>query len=130
VLMGSALGDLEASAQAGEAGAAAAGAAAAGVGTSLAAAGLNTVLSGVTGTTITTRVDTSVAQNPRPEVAIRLSDSVTAEVAYSTGLPAPGQNPDRVLVTIDWHFRESWSLSTTVGDKGSSVIDVIWQYRY
>lgn len=125
VLMGSTMSDLELSAQQGEAGAAAAG-----VGTSLAAAGLNTVLSGVTGTTITTRVDTSVAQNPRPEVAIRLSDSVTAEVAYSTGLPAPGQNPDRVLVTLGWHFRESWSLSTTVGDKGSSVVDVIWQYRY
>lgn len=125
VLMGSTMSDIELSAQQGEAGAAAAG-----VGTSLAAAGLNTVLSGVTGTTITTRVDTSVAQNPRPEVAIRLSDSVTAEVAYSTGLPAPGQNPDRVLVTLGWHFRESWSLSTTVGDKGSSVIDVIWQYRY
>lgn len=106
------------------------GSAAAGVGSSLAAAGVGRVLSGVTGATITTRVDTSVAQNPRPEVAIRLSDSVTAQVAYSTGLPTPGQNPDRVLVTLGWHFRERWSLSTTVGDKGSSVVDVIWQYRY
>lgn len=125
VLMGSIATDLEAGSQQSETGSAAAG-----VGTSLATLGLNRVLSGVTGTSITTRVDTTVAQNPRPEVAIRLSDSVTAEVAYSTGLPAPGQNPDRVLVTLGWHFRQRWSLSTTVGDKGSSIVDVIWQYRY
>lgn len=105
------------------------GAQAAGIGGSVATAGLNRVLSGTTGAAITTRVDTSVAQNPKPEVAVQLSKNVTAEVAYALGTAVLGQN-DRVLVTVGWHFRQRWSLSTTVGDRGTSLLDLIWQYRY
>jgi translocation and assembly module TamB len=91
--------------------------------------GVNQVISSVSPVDITTRVDTSQAQNPTPEVAVQLSRKVTAEVSYRTR-SLPGEKPDRVLLTLDWRFLRNWSIATTVGDAGSSVLDLIWQYRY
>jgi hypothetical protein len=82
---------------------------------------------------VTPGVSTRVAadqQNPTPEVAIQLGPKVTAQVSYRTRVPTPGEQPDRVLLTVDWRFRHDWSIGTTVGDRGSSVLDLIWQYRY
>jgi translocation and assembly module TamB len=78
---------------------------------------------------VTTRVATD-QQSPTPEVAIQLGPKVTAQVSYRTKVPTPGEQPDRVLLTVDWNFRHNWSIGTTVGDRGSSVLDLIWQYRY
>ena len=113
---------------------------AAGLGGSVATLGLNEALAGVSrDLEISTRVDTSVAQNPRPEVAVAVSRNVSATLGYATGVPVPGQNPDRVLLDIDWRFltrRDArgnpsvWSLSTIVGDQGSTVLDLVWQHRY
>jgi translocation and assembly module TamB len=75
-------------------------------------------------------VDTSNAQNPRPEVGVQVARDVRVQVAYNLGLPAPGENPDRTLLVIDWRFLRKWSLSTTIGDRGSSIIDLLWQHRY
>ena len=82
---------------------------------------------------VTPGVSTRVAadeQSPTPEVAIQLGPKVTAEVSYRTRPPTPGEQPDRVLLTLDWNFRRNWSIGTTVGDRGSSVLDLIWRYRY
>jgi translocation and assembly module TamB len=78
---------------------------------------------------VSTRVDTS-AVNPRPEVEVRIARDIALQIAWVLGTPPPGSNPDRTLFTIDWQFFRRWSLETTVGDAGTSIADVIWQYGY
>jgi translocation and assembly module TamB len=90
---------------------------------------LNRVLSSVTPLDITTRV-ASDAQGVTPEVAVQITPHVTAQVSYRTRSPNPGEKPDRVFVTLDWRFRRNWSVVTTFGDQQSSMLDLIWQYRY
>jgi translocation and assembly module TamB len=90
---------------------------------------VNRVLASVTPLDITTRV-TSDTQSPTPEVAVRLSPRVSAQVSYRTRPPLVTEKQDRVLVTLDWRFRRNWSIATTVGDRGGSVLDLIWKYRY
>ncbi len=92
--------------------------------------GINKAISGVTSVDITTRLDTSESQNPRPELAVQVTKDVSATVAYNLGLPPPGQNPDRTQIILDYRFVRNWSLLTTFGDAGSSIVDLLWQYRY
>jgi hypothetical protein len=33
-------------------------------------------------------------------------------------------------VTLNWRFLRKWSLETTVGDAGTSILDLVWQHRY
>jgi translocation and assembly module TamB len=103
---------------------------AAGVAGGVLTQGLNEALSGITTLQIATRVDTSQATNPRPMVEVRLSNNVVTRVTVQTGLPAPGEPRDLTLVSFDWHFHPSWSLQTTVGDAGSTAIEVLWRHRY
>jgi translocation and assembly module TamB len=91
---------------------------------------LNTALTGITSLDVSTRLDTSNAANPRPEVEVRVSNTVTTRVTVNTGMPAPGETPDRTLLSVDWQFKPRWSLETTVGDQGSSRLDVLWRHRY
>jgi translocation and assembly module TamB len=78
---------------------------------------------------ISTRVDTSQA-TPRPEVEVQIARDLSVQVAWVLGVPPPGSNPDSTLFTLDWRFLRSWSLETTVGDAGTSILDLIWQHRY
>jgi translocation and assembly module TamB len=94
------------------------------------AQGVNKAISGLTSADVTTRVDTSDAGNPRPEVTVQLSKDVTARLGYKLGAPAPGENPDRTELTVDWRFIRDWSLSAGIGDAGSTAVDVLWRYRY
>jgi translocation and assembly module TamB len=77
----------------------------------------------------TTKIDTS-GTSPRPEVEVRIARDITLQVAWVLGVPPPGTNPDQTLVTLNWHFLRKWSLETTVGDAGTSIVDLIWQQRY
>lgn len=78
---------------------------------------------------ISTRVDTSQA-TPRPEVEIQIARDLSIQVAWVLGVPPPGSNPDSTLFTLDWRFLRSWTLETTVGDAGTSILDLLWQDRY
>ncbi|HEX3596556.1 MAG TPA: translocation/assembly module TamB domain-containing protein, partial [Polyangiaceae bacterium] len=103
---------------------------AASVGGGIATQGLNKALDDMTGLDITTRIDTSDSSNPRPELEVRVARDVTVAVSHVLGVPPPGTNPDLNYATIDWRFLRNWSVDTTVGDEGSSMLDLIWQYRY
>ncbi|APR81349.1 Hypothetical protein A7982_06696 [Minicystis rosea] len=94
------------------------------------AQGLNKALSSLTGTDITARIDTSAAGNPRPELEVQLSRNVSARIGYKLGVPAPGQNPDRTELTLDWRIIRNWSLTAVVGDQGSTSLDMMWRKRY
>ncbi len=99
------------------------------VGGGFVAEGLNQALSGIS-PYVTARITTNESNNPRPELAVQVSKTVSARVGYNLGLPAPGQNPDRTMLMLDWRFRRRWSMLTTVGDRGSSILDFIWHLRY
>jgi len=92
--------------------------------------GVNKIISGVTSADITTRVDSSEANSPRPEVAVQITKAVSARLGYKLGVPTPGDNPDRAQLTLDWRFVKNWSLETVVGDQGSTAVDVVWRLRY
>jgi len=79
---------------------------------------------------LATKVDTSQSNEyPRPEVELQVARDISLEVAWVLGLPPPGL-PDTTLVTFNWRFLRKWSLLTTVGNTGTSILDVVWQHRY
>jgi translocation and assembly module TamB len=77
---------------------------------------------------ISTKIDTSQV-NPRPEVAVQIARDISLQVAWVLGAP-PLTQPDLTFLTLDWRFLRKWSLETTVGDAGTSIVNVIWQHRY
>ena len=99
------------------------------VGGGVATKGLNAGLARLTDMDVQTRIDTS-DQSPRPELAVQVSRRVTAELAYVVAEPAPGKPPDRTFFTLDFRLGRRWSLATTFGDRGSSLLDLLWRYRY
>src|SRR6185295_8355266 len=84
--------------------------------------GLNKAISGITTADISTRVDTSKADSPRPELAVQITNHISARLGYKLGVPAPGENPDRTELTLDWRFIRNWSLVAVVGDQGSTAL--------
>jgi hypothetical protein len=92
--------------------------------------GLNKAFSGITAVDISTRVDTSDSNSPRPELAVQISKTVSARLSYKLGVPGPGENPDRTELSLDWRFIRNWSLVAVVGDQGSTSIDMVWRKRY
>jgi translocation and assembly module TamB len=78
---------------------------------------------------IATKIDTS-QPTPRPEVEVQIGRDLSLQVAAVLGIPPPGTNPDKYLFTIAWRFLRQWSLETTVGDQGTSILDAVWQHRY
>ncbi len=128
ILFGSPDGTFGATPKAGQA--ASAGLKAAGFAGGIVTQGLNKAIADLTSADITTRLDTSEADNPRPELAVQLSKKVSARLSYKLGVPAPGDNPDRTELTIGWRFVRNWSLEAVVGDQGSTALDVVWRMRY
>jgi translocation and assembly module TamB len=94
-----------------------------------AAQGLNRALSDITNLDVSARIDTSTGA-PRPELVLQLTPRVAAKVTQAIGEPTPGQSPDRTFLTAELRLASAWSLSTMVGDKGASALDLIWRRRY
>jgi translocation and assembly module TamB len=74
----------------------------------------------------TTKVDTSESSTPKPEVEVQIA----RDPSVVLGQPPPGVNPDRTLLTLDWRVLSRWSLSSTLGDAGTAIFDLLWQRRY
>ena len=51
-------------------------------------------------------------------------------LGLNLGTPSPGQPPDRTILQLEYRFLPQWRVRTTNGDKGSSILDFLWQYRY
>ena len=92
--------------------------------------GLSKGLDELTGLEVQTRIDTSSSANPRPEIEVQIAKDIAVQLGYVLGTPAPGTNPDRTWVTLEYRFKRRWSMETTFGDQGSSIVDLLWQYRY
>ncbi|WP_159397353.1 translocation/assembly module TamB domain-containing protein [Sorangium cellulosum] len=130
----------------------AAGGVAASVGSELAAAQFNALLSGIAPLRgLSTRFGTTSDGTLRTSLVYRLNDDLTAQATFqestapsaatgtsgATGLPpggAAGDSGTRTEITIDWRFDRHWTLRGTLGlderDTTSGVIDLLWQYRY
>ncbi|MGZ3453870.1 MAG: translocation/assembly module TamB domain-containing protein [Polyangiales bacterium] len=57
------------------------------------------------------------------------------EVAFNAGgsqmgPTSIGQTQPKTTFSVDWRFARMWSLMTTVGDTGATLVDLIWSYRY
>jgi translocation and assembly module TamB len=78
---------------------------------------------------LVTKIDTS-SSTPRPEVEIQIARDIAVQVAWVIGVPPPGQNSDSTLFTLKWRFLRKFQLETTVGDAGTTIMDVVWQHRY
>ena len=100
-----------------------------GVAGTTAAKGLNRALSDITDIDVSARIDTSTGA-ARPELVLQVSSRVAAKVTQALGEPSPGQSPDRTFLTLDLRLASTWSLSTMIGDRGASAVDLIWRKRY
>jgi translocation and assembly module TamB len=111
--------------------------AASGVAGSAASENVNQALGGVNsalqslgvGAQIATKLDTSEA-TPRPEVEVQIAQDLSFQIAWVLGVPPPGSNPDTTLFTLSWRFLQHWQAETTVGDAGTTILDLVWQHRY
>lgn len=102
------------------------------VGTGVASNVLNTLLDPVEvfGRRIETRVDTTTSRGTSLGVATEIRPRLWAQVDVYTGSQQNRQNTDLSALTLDWRFRQDWSLRTTVGDRGSSTLELLWTHRY
>ncbi len=99
------------------------------VGGGFAAQGLTEAMDDLTGIQATARIDTTHSDNPRPEVQLQIAKDISVQFAHVLGTP-PISEPDTNYATLDWRFRRQWSLETTFGDRGSAMVDAVWQKRY
>src|SRR5262249_41031614 len=99
--------------------------AAIGLGGGLVAQGLTEAIDDVTGIRAQARIDTTQANNPRPEIDFQIARNVSLELAHVIGDP-PVSQPDRNYATIDWRVSRMWSIETTFGDRGRALVDVVW----
>jgi hypothetical protein len=79
---------------------------------------------------VSTRIDSDDSGNARPEVVVQLSSSLSAQLGYNLVPPVPGKSPDRTLLTLELRLVAGHSLATTVGDKGTGIVDWTWRFRY
>jgi len=101
-----------------------------GMGGSFATQGLNKGIEDLAGTDrVTAHIDTTQSANPRPELEFQLARNLSFKLGHALGIP-PIDRPDRNFFIVDWRFRRNWTLETTFGDRGTSIFDGVWQYRY
>jgi len=79
---------------------------------------------------VAARVDTSQAASPKPEVELQIAKNISVQLAVVIGTPPPGVNPDTTLLTLNWRLLRSLTVATTVGNLGSSFVDMVWERRY
>ena len=91
--------------------------------------GLNLELRRLTSLDIRTQIGERQGE-PQPEVVVQVTPRLTAELAYRLETPTPGGAQDRTHLTLDLRLFRNWSLSATIGDAGSFVLDLLWRYRY
>ncbi len=103
--------------------------AAAGVAGGAATQPLNSALANMGLGGVSTRVDTS-ASTPRADVEVQIARSLSLQIAEVMGIPPPGTNPDTTLLTLSFRFAKSWAAQSTIGSAGTSIWDMVWQYRY
>jgi hypothetical protein len=99
------------------------------VGGAVATKGINNALRRYEGIDLSTRVRGEV-NNVRPELVVQITKSLSAQLGYNLEEPSPGKSPDRTLLTFELRLMGGSSLSLTAGDRGTTLFDWVWRYRY
>ncbi len=102
-----------------------------GVAGGVVAPGLNRALEQLAGGEVEIRANvgtTRFQQQSRPEIEVRRG-RVGVTVGYVVGVPSLVQ-PDTTLLTIDWQFLPRWSVAATRGNASTTILDVLYRYRY
>ena len=100
------------------------------VGGGVATQGFNQALSRFNAVDVSTRINSDDSGNARPEVVIQITSSLSAQLGYNLEAAAPGKSPDRTLLVLELRLVGGHALATTVGDKGTGLLDYTWRYRY
>lgn len=90
--------------------------------------GIGEALSKVTDVEVEATIESPDAQTTRPEVSARVSNNVTLEVGYN--IAPPTVKRDTILVSADVRLTQRWSFQLTEGDRQTTILDLLWQYRY
>ncbi|MEA2749958.1 MAG: translocation and assembly module TamB [Myxococcales bacterium] len=97
------------------------------VGTGLASSGLNQAL-GDLDEDFDLEQDHTSANRSRTKVGYRLRRNLKVQLGYASGFSQ--REPDTTFLFLEWQFVPKWSLIGTRGDKGTSILDVLFQHRY
>ena len=72
--------------------------------------------------------DKTGANRTRTKVGYRLRRNLKVQIGYAAGLSQ--REPDTTYLFLEWQFIPQWSLIGTRGDRGTSILDVLFQHRY
>ena len=100
---------------------------AAALGTGIASSGLNKAL-GELDEDLDLEQDRTSANRVRTKVGYRLRRNLKVQVGYASGFSQ--REPDTTYLFLEWQFVPKWSLIGTRGDRGTSILDVLFQHRY
>jgi autotransporter translocation and assembly factor TamB len=98
--------------------------AAAGVGSAVLSQGLNQILS-----QSIIPVRASISGTSSASATVDLTERLRVEYIRQFGTQY-GQQQDNNQFAFDWRFKPRWMLRTLVGDKGTTVLDLLWQRWY
>lgn len=92
-----------------------------------ATAGLNKAL-GELSDDIDLEQDQTSANRMRTKLGYRIRRNLKVQLGYATGVSQ--REPDTTYLFLEWQFAAKWSLLGTRGDRGTSILDMLWQHRY
>jgi hypothetical protein len=72
--------------------------------------------------------DRTSANRVRTKLGYRLRRNLKVEIGYASGFSL--REPDTTYLFLEWLFIPQWSLVGTRGDRGTSILDVLFQHRY
>lgn len=97
------------------------------VGTGIASSGLNKAL-GELDEDFDLEQDRTSANRVRTKLGYRLRRNLKVQLGYASGFSQ--REPDTTYLFVEWQFIPKWSLIGTRGDRGTSILDVLFQHRY
>jgi translocation and assembly module TamB len=98
------------------------------IGTGIVADDLNRVLSDID-ENLDIETDTLEGNRARTKLGRSFLDRrLKVQIGYAPG--SSYREPDSTYVFLNWQFVPKWSLVATRGDKGTSILDVLFQHRY
>jgi translocation and assembly module TamB len=97
------------------------------VGSGIASTGLNQAL-GDLDEDFDLEQDKTSANRTRTKLGYRLRRNLKVQLGYASGFSQ--REPDTTYLFLEWQFVPKWSLIGTRGDRGTSILDVLFQHRY
>lgn len=97
------------------------------LGSGLASSGLNKAL-GELDEDFDLEQDRTSANRVRTKVGYRLRRNLKVQLGYAAGFSQ--REPDTTYLFLEWQFAPKWSLIGTRGDRGTSILDILFQHRY